>query len=161
MIGIVWPYRFFYDDDCDEEEEPQEQTETRPRTSQSHGRDTVQAVLGSSSESHHAAMRQKHAPKESSALLSKNPESCPALANDVAVHPLVPYPVSSPTKQEVESLEALLASVPPQMDISSYGMVPLKVEKATQTDPVPSQTEPPLSPTAREVICPFHPTFEL
>ena len=57
--------------------------------------------------------------------------------------------------EEMESLEALRASVPQPMDLPDYGMVPLKTDQTTQTDPpaLPSQTEPPPLPTAREVIC--------
>ena len=102
------------------------------------------------------------APKRFVRSVVKNPENCQAPAKDVDVHSLVPYPVYSPSKEEVEALGALLASVPQPTD---YEMVPLKTDQVTPTDPppIPSQTEPPTppSPTLREVICPFHPASEL
>ena len=59
MIGIVWAYRL-YDDGND----PQRETETGPRSRQSHGGDITQDLSESSSESHHPATRQKRsAPK--------------------------------------------------------------------------------------------------
>ena len=64
-------------------------------------------------------------PKESSIPLSKIPEA----PNDVHFHPLVPYPISPPTKEEVDALEALLSSVSPPMD---DGIVPLKTDQATR-----------------------------
>ena len=101
-------------------------------------------------------------PKDSSIPSPKKPEKCQAPAvNDVDLRPLVPYPVSPPTKEEVQTLEALLSCVPTSTD-----PVPLKPEPApTQMDP-PTQMEPPPShtgqlPPPQEVICPFNPTSEL
>ena len=150
MIGIVWAYPLFNDDDCDEEEEAQQQT--APRTGQSNGGDTTQNVSGRSSESRRTGTRQKRAPKRFVHSVVKKSRN---LSGTHTNHPLVPYPVSPPTKEEVDALEALLASIPQPTD---YGTVPLKTDQTTHTEPLPSQMDPPAppSPTSQEVICPFH-----
>ena len=161
MIGIVWAYHLFGDEDCDEEEEPLQ----KPKLDHEPVRamaETPCKVYLDARQKVDALQRTRNVPsKYLSGLLSKNPENCLALANDMDVHPLVPSPPSPLTMEEVESLEALLASVPQPTDILGYGVVPLKMDQATQTKPpLPNQTDPP-SPIAHEEICPFHPTSEL
>ena len=90
--------------------------------------------------------------------LSKGPEP-PPTANNVDVHPLVPYPVSLPTKVEVEALEALLTSVSPSMTQTPQ-TEPLPSPPPSQKSPVPKNLLPPV-PTAQEMICLFHLTSEL
>ena len=156
MIGIMLAYRLFDDDgyDCDEEE-PRQETETGPRTRQSYGGDTTQDLSGSSSESHRSVTRQKRrVPKRIVRSVVKKTENCP-VPNDVDFLLLVPYLASPPPKEEVESLEALLVSVPQLTDIPGYVMVPMKTDQVTQTDPLLSQMDTSL-PMVSEDKCLFH-----
>ena len=76
------------------------------------------------------------------------------------------YLASPPTKEKVESLDTLLASVRESTDIPGFHvMVPMKVDQANQTDPQPPYLKnpppaPPL-PMVSEDNYPFHYTAVL
>ena len=103
----------------------------------SHGGDTPQDLSGNASESRRPATRQKRSSERIVPVVTKNQDECPVPGPNDADGPSLPC-LSSPSEEEVETLETLLASVPVPTDIPGYLMVPMKEDPDGSTGTIPN-----------------------